>query len=266
MSSPQAILAHLLEGREELLREVQRLTTAIAELDTVIGRVGGPGAVDGLVTPAQLPASGAAATPAAQVETPNSSSGKRSARKTSARGKPARSAGRATARSSAARKQVRSAAAARTSAGGSGQKSIRIHVLEMLESENRDFGLAEIIDRIHGKGIEAHDDAVRSITTKLMKDGQVERVGRGQYRLTRGGAAHDSAASRSDAPAAGASSRAAEGGPEPMTASAPPAAPAVEPAPPAAQAQGESARSMPDQPAARAMGTPPLNLAEPWHQ
>jgi hypothetical protein len=59
----------------------------------------------------------------------------------------------------------------------------------MLEAEDREFGLAEIIDRIHDAGIQAHDDAVRSITIKLMKDGQVERVGRGQYRLARGAAA-----------------------------------------------------------------------------
>jgi predicted transcriptional regulator of viral defense system len=60
-----------------------------------------------------------------------------------------------------------------------------VHVLEMLAEEHRDYGLAEIIDRIHAAGIKAHDDAVRSITIKLMKDGSVERVGRGQYRLVR---------------------------------------------------------------------------------
>ena len=67
-------------------------------------------------------------------------------------------------------------------------KSIRVHVLEMLAAEQREMGLAEIIDRVHAAGIRAHDDAVRSITIKLMKDGKVERVGRGHYRLADGAA------------------------------------------------------------------------------
>ena len=66
---------------------------------------------------------------------------------------------------------------------GGGSKSIRIHVLELLAADDRDFGMAEIIERIHSLGVRAHDDAVRSITVKLMKDGTVLRVGRGRYRL-----------------------------------------------------------------------------------
>ena len=110
---------------------------------------------------------------------------------------------------------------------GTGQKSIRIHILELLGAEKRDFGMAEIIDRIHAQGVEAHDDAVRSITIKLMKDGTVERVGRGQYRLAEG------------------TERAAGPPPEPPVAEPP----SVAPAPPA-----------PVRDVTRA-----LNLAHPWN-
>jgi hypothetical protein len=120
MSDHAEVLEHLLEGRRALVVEVERLTTAIKELDSVIDRVR-----DAQDVPAAATASR-----------------------------------RAT-------------------------KSIRIHVLEMLTAEDRTFALAEIIDRIHRAGIVAHDDAVRSITVKLLKDGQVERVGRGRYRLVR---------------------------------------------------------------------------------
>ncbi len=180
MSSPQTVLAHLLDGREELVREVARLTTAIAELDAVIDRVGG-------ASTAGVAQSSGSLTPSSGATGPTGSGDEaRRARRGTSRGASPSAGGRArkatspTPRSSSAKRATQ-----RRSSGG-GQKSIRVHVLEMLASENRDFGLAEIIDRIHGAGITAHDDAVRSITIKLMKDGQVERVGRGQYRLAAG--------------------------------------------------------------------------------
>lgn len=180
MSSPQTVLAHLLDGREELVREVARLTTAIAELDAVIDRVGG-------ASTAGVAQSSGSLTPSSGATGPTGSGDDaRRARRGTSRGASPSAGGRArkatspTPRSSSAKRATQ-----RRSSGG-GQKSIRVHVLEMLASENRDFGLAEIIDRIHGAGITAHDDAVRSITIKLMKDGQVERVGRGQYRLAAG--------------------------------------------------------------------------------
>jgi hypothetical protein len=146
MSETGTVLEHLLTGRAALVEEVARLSTAIAELDAVISRVAGS-------------ASGGAAT----VREPVSAARPKAA--TSARSRSRRTGSRAA-----------------RSAGGT--KSIRVHVLEMLAEEDRDYGLTEIIDRIHGAGIKAHDDAVRSITTKLMKDGQVQRVARGQYQLT----------------------------------------------------------------------------------
>lgn len=64
-------------------------------------------------------------------------------------------------------------------------KSIRVHVLEMLAAQDRWFAMSEIIEGIRAQGISAHDDAVRSIAVKLMNSGEVERVGRGRYRLAR---------------------------------------------------------------------------------
>jgi len=64
-------------------------------------------------------------------------------------------------------------------------KSIRVHVLEMLAAQDRPFEMSEIIEGVRQRGISAHDDAVRSSTDKLMNGGEVERVGRGRYRLAR---------------------------------------------------------------------------------
>ncbi len=178
MSQPQTVLAHLHEGREELVREVQRLTTAIAELDAVIERVGGAGSGAGLPAPAPVPGAVAARRPA--------ETGRAARRRAKAPGDPRAARRSAPATPRAAARRSASPASAGGPASAAGQKSIRVHVLEMLAAENREFGLAEIIERIHGAGIAAHDDAVRSITIKLMKDGQVERVGRGLYRLTAG--------------------------------------------------------------------------------
>lgn len=155
MSDARSVLGHLLEGRAALVAEVDRLSVAIHDLDAVIARLGGDG----------TPTSAATRPSMADPATPPAAMLQRGVapRRTAARRRPARSV-------------------PRVSAGGGG-KSIRVHVLEMLESEQRHMGLAEIIDRVHAAGIQAHDDAVRSITVKLMKDGKVERVGRGQYRL-----------------------------------------------------------------------------------
>jgi hypothetical protein len=153
MADDRTYLDHLLRGRAALVAEIDRLAAAVTELDELIARID-----DGAQSAAQpVRARGAAAVTGGQAKPVTR-------RRSTAR---AKNGGK---RSDAAR----------------GQKSIRLRVLELLEAEDRDFGLAEIIDRIRGAGIQAHDDAVRSITIKLMKDGSVERVGRGHYRLARG--------------------------------------------------------------------------------
>ena len=153
MSPDRIVLNHLLEGRQALVTEVERLTAAIRDLDVVIDRVSD--------------ADNGGSRPSVDDFEPVTARTLR------------------TARSRSARKPVGRRSTTRRTApvGSDGQKSIRVLVLEMLAAEEREFGLAEIIDRIHAAGIDAHDDAVRSITIKLMKDGRVERVGRGQYRL-----------------------------------------------------------------------------------
>jgi predicted alternative tryptophan synthase beta-subunit len=158
MSETGTVLEHLLIGREALVVEIQRLTTAIEELDAVIVRVGGSSADSPTGEPATRQAVSAAG----------------ASRKT-----------RPSTRAAAPPRSRRSGSAGASRKSPDGTKSIRVHVLEMLGEEQRDYGLAEIIDRIHAAGIKAHDDAVRSITIKLMKNGTVERVGRGQYRLAR---------------------------------------------------------------------------------
>lgn len=215
MPEDRAALEHLLNGRAALVLEVERLTTAIEELDTVIGQIGGSGA--------SLTVGTADSTPKTPLlaEAPNAQPvNLPAAREAPGPASPAyRRRAKATARKSA--KQRPSGAAK----PGNAPKSIRVHVLEMLASEDRQFGLTEIIDRVHGAGIQAHDDAVRSITIKLMKDGKVERVGRGQYTLTRRGPARSADA-------------------------APPAAPA--------------APDVPAPESSRVDTTPALNLGEPW--
>jgi predicted transcriptional regulator len=150
MADDRTVLDHLLQGREALQREVDRLTSAIAELDTVINDIGG---------------AGRRVAPAIGVEPDADAFGSRDV-------EPLQ-----TGRGLAKRATLTDV--------GEPPKSIRIRVLEMLAAEPRDFTMAEIIDRVRDAGIHAHDDAVRSITIKLMKDGSVERVGRGQYRLAR---------------------------------------------------------------------------------
>jgi len=226
MPDDRTVLDHLLEGREALKREVERLTAAIAELDTVIGQIGGAGRRVGPPTTAAT-AIDEPVNPPAEVEP-----------------EPARPAAAPAARSSRApakRTSPRRSSAARASATAEPPKSIRVHVLDMLAAENRDFGLAEIIDRVHAAGIQAHDDAVRSITIKLMKDGQVERVGRGQYRLARG-----AQRARTDATEA-------ETAPAPETVGTPETPQAAEPEATAPEPEPEPENY-----------TPPLNLGQPW--
>ena len=134
---------------------------------------------------------------------------------------PARTAKKAPAKA-ATKAPAKKAAPRVVARQGEPPKSIRVHVLEMLAAETRDFGLAEIIDRIHDAGIQAHDDAVRSITIKLMKDGRVERVGRGQYRLARRGAA-----ARAASAATATAPRVTEPAPEPPASVVAPATPAL---------------------------------------
>jgi hypothetical protein len=219
MSPARTVLDHLLAGRAALVLEVERLSSAITELDAVIDRVGGSAPLDGIPAPAPTTSTGAsepvlAASPA--------TNGRAAGRP---RTTPARGGGQRSGRSGAR-------------AGAQPAKSIRVHVLEMLAAEDRDFGLAEIIDRIHRAGIKAHDDAVRSITIKLMKDGKVERVGRGHYRL----ADHDSGAA------------------------ATPRSTEPDPAPDAID-DGSADDLSPDDQAAADPGPaypPPLNLSQPW--
>jgi cell division septum initiation protein DivIVA len=138
---------------------------------------------------------------------------------------------------------------------GAAPKSIRVHVLEMLGAQDRDFSLAEIIDNIHAAGIQAHDDAVRSITIKLMKVGRVERVGRGQYRLARRG--NRSSVTVPDTPA--------ELGPE---TDADPTVDSDVDTELGAEAELPAAEQVADEPQpedGRQDGyTPPLNLGQPW--
>lgn len=232
MPDDRTVLDHLLEGREALRREVERLTAAIAELDTVIGQIGGASRRVLAATGADVP-SDEPVNPPAEVE-PESP---QPASPVSAR------TGRAPAKRTAARRTP--ANGGRTSAAPTAAppKSIRVQVLDMLAAEDRDFGLAEIIDRIHAAGIQAHDDAVRSITIKLMKDGRVERVGRGQYRLARrgGNRATQAAATPSPGVSPGASPAASDAA---ESTSPEPSAPDPEPEP--------------------ENYTPPLNLGQPW--
>lgn len=161
MPADRTVLEHLLEGRRALVLEAERLTAAIAELDAVIDRIGTIRFDAGAATTAAAPSVSAAGTGGAAAV----ASGREASR--------TRRRGRTAAKKSAPK-----------AADGDGGKSIRVRVLDILAAEDRDFSLAEIIDRIHEAGIHPHDDAVRSITIKLMNAGQVERVGRGQYRLS----------------------------------------------------------------------------------
>ena len=161
MAQARTALDHLLDARTALVDEASRLAAMLAELDSLIGAMGGQDRLDGAPS---APANPVKATVAS-----------------------ARTATRSTARKSLSRRPPAKRTTRSAASSGEAPKSIRVHVLEMLAAEERDFGLAEIIDRVHDAGIQAHDDAVRSITIKLMKDGRVERVGRGQYRLARRG-------------------------------------------------------------------------------
>jgi hypothetical protein len=221
MPQDRTVLEHLLEGRSALVAEVERLTDAINELDAVIGRIDVASRVTGVGTDL--------AGPAARRAEPVTAATVRSAADAIPKARPARSRGPARKASS------RKGAAAGGGNVSDGQKSIRVHVLEMLAADDRDFGLAEIIDRVHGAGIRAHDDAVRSITIKLMKDGKVERVGRGRYRLVRRGAA-------------------ASHQPTPTVATAP------------TGSTGRPTAATPDPTTASLGYTPPLNLAQPWER
>lgn len=140
MSPDRAAVDHLLDGRAALVREIERLSAAVGELDGVIAKLRPESPV----------------TPAARAEIRRTV--------TSTRTAPAK---------------PRTRQSTATPAG----KSIRVRILDMLAAEDRDFPLTEIIERIRAAGISAHDDAVRSIAVKLLREGRVERVGRGRYRI-----------------------------------------------------------------------------------
>jgi hypothetical protein len=167
MAQARTALDHLLDARTVLVDEARRLAASLTELDSLITNMGG-----------QDRLAGAEEAPPINGDPVNAAARTASGPRATAR---------ATSRRPANRRSTARKAPARPAADGAAPKSIRVHVLEMLANEDRDFGLAEIIDRVHDAGIQAHDDAVRSITIKLMKDGRVERVGRGQYRLARRG-------------------------------------------------------------------------------
>jgi hypothetical protein len=193
MAQARTALDHLLDARTVLVDEARRLAASLTELDSLITNMGGQDRLDGAED--APPVSGDPVNPAARTAA------------------APRATARATSRRPANRRSTTRKALARPAADGAAPKSIRLHVLEMLGAEDRDFGLAEIIDRVHDAGIQAHDDAVRSITIKLMKDGRVERVGRGQYRLARrAGAARPSVDEETDS----------EPGSEPAATDAPP--------------------------------------------
>jgi hypothetical protein len=151
MPEDRTYLDHLLQGRAALVTEIDRLTAAKTELDSLIARIADrpqPSTTKPVASQAAPGATAGAFRPVTSTRRRSTGTRRKSIDKT--------------------------------------EKSIRVRVLELLEAEDRDFGLAEIIGRIREAGVQAHDDAVRSITVKLMKDGSVERVGRGHYRLARG--------------------------------------------------------------------------------
>ena len=250
MPEDRTVLDHLLEGRNALEREVARLTAAIEQLDSVLGRLGTN------VARSSDPAPAASAEPvnppadAPPVEVPPVEV---------ARAAPAEVAAP---RARAARKAptAKNARSRRTDPTSQPPKSIRVHVLEMLAAENREFGLAEIIDRIHDAGIQAHDDAVRSITIKLMKDGRVERVGRGQYRLARrGSSTPPPTETRHTAPAPAPAQSTTQATVSELAVAAPaPSMPAPSVPGPADVSVHRSAVSV------DASDAPSLNLGQPW--
>lgn len=267
MPDDRTALEHLLDGRDALLLEVQRLNTAIEELDTVIGRLGG----------GQRRADPRSAT---QSNGTWSSTSDRTAGLATARvgvTEPISPVGDAGSRNR--RGAVRTTPTAGGTPDADPPKSIRVHVLDMLAAESREFGLAELIDGVHEAGIQAHDDAVRSITIKLMKDGKVERVGRGQYRLARPGSrpngfCGDDAGLPTDTAAPGddnladdnlADDNAADDNAADDNAS--------DAAPEAVETPGDTAVAVPEPPAEQhgppapqAGYTPPLNLGQPWNR
>ena len=209
MSAEPTVLDHLHDGRDALAREITRLTTALADLDAVIASLGGGPSVNG--------------TDETTVDAI------RSALAENGTGVAVPPAGGPVAPPVVGHTRPRSRPTARRDAGAG--RSIRTRVLDMLAEQDRPFPLAEIIDRIRADGVRAHDDAVRSITVKLMKDGKVERVGRGQYRLA--------GTARNDVTGQDATGRGAPETTQPE--------------------DGDTSPAETDQPP-----TPPLNLAAPW--
>lgn len=69
--------------------------------------------------------------------------------------------------------------------GGGSAPSVREAILQVLTSEDRTFSMAEIIATVKSYGTKAQDDTIRSIIIKRMNVGEVERAGRGHYRLPR---------------------------------------------------------------------------------
>jgi hypothetical protein len=220
MSAEPTVLHHLHDGRDALALEIARLTAALADLDAVIATLGGR--------------------PAAESTDDTTVDAIRSALAENGTFDPDAPAGGPVAPPVVGHTRPRNRPAAPKNAGPA--RSIRERVLDMLAEQDRSFGLAEIIDRIRADGVRAHDDAVRSITVKLMKDGRVERVGRGQYRLAAAARRGSNREGATGQDATGQDATGQRGAPEPPEPDAHGALPEESDLPP----------------------TPPLNLAAPW--
>jgi hypothetical protein len=61
--------------------------------------------------------------------------------------------------------------------------SVREGILIVLGSEDREFSLREVIDKVALLGVQAQDDTVRSIVIKLLGRAKIIRPRRGMYRL-----------------------------------------------------------------------------------
>jgi hypothetical protein len=61
--------------------------------------------------------------------------------------------------------------------------SVREGILLVLGSENREFSMGEIINKVKDLGVQAQDDTVRSIVIKLLQNMKIIRPRRGMYRL-----------------------------------------------------------------------------------
>lgn len=169
MSTERTALEHLSEGREALDREICRLTAALADLDVLIDQLSNRSTVDG-AAPDGFRSEAFHTVLSEEFGNRRTSAETESTARTGPVPPPV-----------VTRDPARNGSRAQPPNGE--PRSIRLRILDMLGEQDRAYPLSEIIERIHTDGIAAHDDAIRSITIKLMKEGMVERVGRGRYQL-----------------------------------------------------------------------------------